>query len=71
MLNLSEKEMRLLVGIVLDAAAKERKIKCDEDSPEMENAIAIISLSDKIVKICNEMYPTKGEDPFDTMWKSL
>ncbi len=63
---LSEKEMRLLVGIVLDAADEARNTKVEENSLEMKQSCEIVSLANKLVKIVNEMYPVK-----DTSEKSI
>jgi hypothetical protein len=60
--GLSEKEMRLLVGIVLDRAEAERNVNYKEDSKEMENACEIVRLSGKLVAMCNKMYPVPDDE---------
>ena len=57
MTNLTENEMRLLAGIVLDRASLARETTSDENSEEMAQCISIIELSSKIVALTNKMYP--------------
>jgi hypothetical protein len=56
-MNLIEKEMRLLCGIVLDAADVARNSEID-----MDTKCEITQLASKIVKIVNEMYPVADDD---------
>jgi hypothetical protein len=62
MTNLTEKQMRLLAGIVLDAADIARKSQPEEDSKEMQEVINIIQLAKVIVNMTNELYPVVEDE---------
>ena len=62
MTNLTENEMRLLAGIVLDRASLASETTSDENSEEMAQCIFIIELSNKIVALTNEMYPVASNE---------